>query len=69
MIKVIKRNGDIVDFNEDKIYNAILKAFNEIYPQENNKTKCAFIQMKVVDTIKASYSDDESISVETIQEN
>lgn len=68
MIKVIKRNGDIVDFNEDKIYNAILKAFNEIYPQENNKTKCAFIQMKVVDTIKASYSDDESISVETIQD-
>lgn len=68
MIKVIKRNGDIVDFNEDKIYNAILKAFNEIYPQENNKTKCAFIQMKVVYTIKASYSDDESISVETIQD-
>lgn len=68
MIKVIKRNGDIVDFNEDKIYNAILKAFNEIYPQENNKTKCAFIQMKVVDTIKASYSDDENISVETIQD-
>ena len=68
MIKVIKRNGDIVDFNEDKIYNAILKAFNEIYPQENNRTKSTFIQMKVVDTIKASYSDDESISVETIQD-
>lgn len=30
-IKVIKRNGDIVDFNKDKIYNAVSKAFVETY--------------------------------------
>lgn len=31
-IKVIKRNGDIVDFDKDKIYNAVLKAFTETRP-------------------------------------
>ena len=30
-IKVIKRNGDIVDFDKDKIYNAVSKAFVETY--------------------------------------
>lgn len=30
-IKVIKRNGDIVDFDKDKIYKAVSKAFVETY--------------------------------------
>ena len=33
---VIKRNGDQVEFNKSKIYNAVLKAYNEVYP--NYKT-------------------------------
>ena len=31
MIKVIKRNGNIVPFERQKINNAIVKAYNEVY--------------------------------------
>ena len=34
MIKVIKRNGNTVPFERQKINNAILKAYNEAVKQE-----------------------------------
>lgn len=36
MVSVIKRNGDLVDFDSKKIYNALFKAYKEIYPNGNS---------------------------------
>ena len=68
MIKIIKRNESIVDFDESKIYNAILKAFNEVYP--DNDTYNEETSHKVADyAIVNIYNRDiECISVEDIQD-
>lgn len=68
MIKVIKRNESIVDFDEDKIYNAVLKAFNEVYP--DNDVYNAESSRKVADyAIVNIYNRDIGhISVEDIQD-
>ena len=34
-MQVIKRDGRKVDFDKDKIREAVLKAFNEVYPNAN----------------------------------
>ena len=31
MLQIIKRDGSKVDFNEEKIINAVLAAFEEVY--------------------------------------
>lgn len=54
MLKVIKRDGSLVDFNKDKIYNAILKAFNEVskaympYNIDNSKQVCDYVCDKIL---------------------
>ena len=39
MIKVIKRNGNTVPFERQKINNAILKAYNEVYPDRSDNVE------------------------------
>lgn len=66
-IKVIKRNGDIVDFNKDKIYNAVSKAFVETYSgiAEYNMGIAHRVTDNVVLKIYNLYNN--QISVEEIQ--
>ena len=67
-IKVIKRNGDVVDFNKDKIYNAISKAFVETYSdiEELNIGTAHKVTDNVVLKIYNLYKS--QISVEEIQD-
>ena len=60
---VIKRNGDKVPFNKDKIYNAILKAYNEVNPTNDNVDDALSACIKVCNSITA-----QEISVEQIQD-
>ena len=36
---VVKRNGDIVSYNPDKIFQAISKAYKEVYPMTDDASK------------------------------
>lgn len=65
-IKVIKRNGDIVDFNEEKIRNAITKGFLDY--GEITEEKKIFIKdvIKDIQTEAQKYTD--GIEVEEIQD-
>ena len=60
---VIKRNGDKVEFDKDKIFNAILKAYNEVNPSNDNVSSALSDCIKVCDSIAA-----QEISVEQIQD-
>ena len=65
MNTVIKRNGDKVPFDSQKIYNAVLKAFNEMMPDcEEDNT----IHAKMVAEDVCGKMSDEEISVEQIQD-
>lgn len=67
-IKVIKRNGDIVDFDKDKIYNAILKAFTETRPNADvyyTSSSAYNVTAFVIGKINKCYNN--QISVEEIQ--
>lgn len=65
---VIKRNGDKVPFNKDKIYNAVLKAYEEVYPdyQKTNVSDASDIAEFVCDKIKCMNMNE--ITVEQIQD-
>ena len=60
---VVKRNGDKVPFNKDKICNAILKAYNEVNPTNDNVDNALSDCSKVCSNITT-----EKISVEQIQD-
>ena len=67
-IKVIKRNGDIVDFDKGKIYNAILKAFTETRPNADvfyTSSSAYNVTAFVIGKINKCYNN--QISVEEIQ--
>lgn len=67
-IKVIKRNGDIVDFDKGKIYNAILKAFTETRPNADvhyTSGSAYNVTAFVIGKINKCYNN--QISVEEIQ--
>jgi ribonucleoside-diphosphate reductase beta chain len=49
MKNVTKRNGDVVLFDDDKIYNAILKAMIDV--EQVDEKKCREITKKIVDRI------------------
>ena len=67
-IKVVKRNGDIVDFNREKIYNAVLKAFNEMYSDNTEYNSDSSHKIADVVTTKICNIENEQISVEAIQD-
>ena len=60
---VIKRNGDKVPFDKNKIYNAVLKAYDEVNPTNDNTDDALSDCSKVCSNITA-----EKISVEQIQD-
>jgi ribonucleoside-triphosphate reductase len=62
-VEVIKRDGQIVDFNEEKIINAINKANNEV--EDSEKASENDIKL-IIESIKAL--DMEQILVEEIQD-
>ena len=69
MDKVVKRNGDVVDFNERKIENAVLKAFEEVYPNGTANIDSTELTLRLVNERLAEHSKNEtSISVEDIQD-
>lgn len=48
-MKVIKRDGQVVDFNSENIYNAVKKAYGTVYPiGSDGYEKIAEITKKVV---------------------
>lgn len=62
---VIKRNGDKVPFNKNKIYNAVLKAYEEVYPDyKTNQTDAETITDFVLSKIHFMIE----ITVEQIQD-
>lgn len=65
---VIKRNSDKVKFDRSKIYNAVLKAYNDVYPNtiSGNCVDTDYICSNVCEIIKTDYKN--KISVEQIQD-
>lgn len=68
---VIKKNGDRVEFDANKIYNAVLKACNEVYPNYNvnnidNSVVATDVCYSVCEAIENTY--DNEITVEQIQD-
>lgn len=62
---VIKRNGDKVPFNKDKIYNAVLKAYEEVYPDyKTNQSDAEAITDFVLSKIQLM----NEVTVEQIQD-
>ena len=69
MDKVVKRNGDVVDFNERKIENAVLKAFEEVYPNGTANIDSTELTLRLVNERLAGHSKNEtSISLEDIED-
>lgn len=64
MVQVVKRNGDVVDFQRDKISVAIQKAMREVR-DEINTYEVRIVTDKVVDSIQQR---EKNISVEEIQD-
>ena len=65
MQSVIKRNGEKVPFDSHKIYDAVLKAFNEVFPThcDRNKDNSKFVTTRVCERIV-----EDTMSVEDIQD-
>ena len=68
MKKVIKRNGDVVDFDKQKIENAIMKACVEVYPGDKDNSDIVSEAWGKIDDWLSSYGKDITISVEDIQD-
>ena len=65
MKTVIKRNGEKVPFDSHKIYDAVLKAFNEVFPThcDSNKVNSKLVATRVCERIV-----EDVMSVEDIQD-
>lgn len=65
MQSVIKRNGEKVPFDSHKIYDAVLKAFNEVFPThcDSNKVNSKLVATRVCERIV-----EDIMSVEDIQD-
>jgi len=67
MEKVIKRNGEIVDYEGLKIENAVYGAFKEVYPNSEEQDS-VLIEMAVKMMVEVKFSDVDAVSVEEIQD-
>ena len=65
MIEVLKRNGKIVEFDSNKIINAISKAYNDIY---NTNEIPDYAEKIADDIIEVAKENDNILAVEEIQE-
>ena len=66
LIKVVKRDGKKVPFNEEKIAIAIRKGFDSVRPEEINIDNINLVLSSVVEKISNNY--DNSIKIEEIQD-
>lgn len=63
MVKVLKRNGDSVDFDISKIEIAVSKAFTEVY------NECDFDLCKgIAEDVALNFEDNNTINIEDIQD-
>lgn len=69
MIKIIKRDGKKVDYEQRKIKNAIQKAFDEYEKEENKKVSESQID-SIADTVELKIKEisTEIVDIETIQD-
>lgn len=70
MIRVKKRNGNIVDYQKSKIVNAIAKACAEIYPEDTKTEEIVQVFQKVHNDIIKNYDgeSDYVVDIEFIQD-
>ena len=66
IVKIQKRNGEIVDFSHDKITDAIFKAITAIEQGDGKKSKQ--LSDKVVEIMNRRFKKDELPQVEQIQD-
>jgi len=66
ILKIKKRNGEIVDFNQEKITNAVFKAITATKQGNGKKTKK--ISDKIVEILNRRFKKDEIPDVEQIQD-
>lgn len=63
-MQVIKRNGEIVDFDPDKIYQAILKAAQSVYAMDDTwRQNLAQVTKKVVLDLEEAHTERPTISM------
>ena len=63
-MQVIKRSGEVVDFNPDKIYQAVLKAAQTVYVMDNTwRQNLANVTKKVVLDLEEAHTERPTISM------
>lgn len=68
MAEIIKRTGEVVEFDKEKIINAMMKAFREVYPDEN-QDEARHNFSSIAESIKNVVENkDERMTVENIQD-
>ncbi len=69
MIKIVKRNGEVVDFNFLKIENAIAKAYISVYGKDLSETNKATMN-DICDSLKLyfRFAEKEKFTVEEVQD-
>lgn len=73
-LKVIKRDGKKVEFDETKIYNAVIKAFKDVYPEEDKENVCIDVAKDLSVNVKNSIMNEcleknkKEIDIERIQD-
>ncbi len=67
-LKVIKRDGKKVNFNEDKIGLAIKKGFDSIKEEKYTPEDSSLVYKKVIEDINENYHDMKTIKIEDIQD-
>lgn len=71
MIQVIKRNGQIVPFDTNKIVNAVIKAYKEVYPNSAETLVNSFAAYVTDSIVNKNYPDtlvNTSVNIEDIQD-
>ena len=67
-MKVIKRDGRNVEFDENKIKEAVEKAYNEVYPDNKNNNLIRALAIADVVNRNLDYRQIEEINIEQIQD-
>lgn len=63
-MQVIKRNGEVVDFDPDKIYQAIIKAAQSVYVMDDTwRYNLAQVTKKVVMDLEEAHTERPTISM------
>lgn len=73
-LKVIKRDGKKVNFDETKIYNAVIKAFKDVYPDKDKEDICVGVAKDLSNSVKNNITNEcleknkNEIDIEHIQD-